>query len=174
MKLIKIKTSAVSILLRSSAFLLIWWILTDGAINSWWIGVPAVLLAVVASILLLPPVKFAWFEFLKFVPFFLSRSLQGGADVAWRAFHPSLPIDPALVEYPIRLPPGLPRVFMANTVNLLPGTLSVTLDRSFMKVHVLDSQQDFLAEIEAVEQHVARMFCLSLNAPMRGELNESI
>lgn len=174
MTLIKIKISAVSILLRSSVFVLIWWILTDGAVNSWWIGVPAVLLAVIASILLLPPEKFVWFEFLRFVPFFIRRSLLGGADVAWRAFHPSLPIDPDLVEYPIRLAPGLPRVLMANTVNLLPGTLSATLDRSIMKVHVLDSRQDVMAEIEAVEQQVARIFCLSLNAPLRGERDESI
>ena len=174
MTLIHIKISAVSILLRSSVFFLIWWMLTDGAVNSWWIGVPAILLAVIASILLLPPAKFVWFEFLRFVPFFLSRSLLGGADVAWRAFHPSLPIDPDLVKYPTRLAPGLPQVFMANTVNLLPGTLSATLDRSIMKVHVLDSRQDFMAELEAVEQQVARIFRLSLNTPMKGESNESI
>lgn len=147
---------------RGGLFSLIWWVLTDGAVSSWWIGVPAVLLAVATSAALLPPMPFVWYEFLRFVPFFLMRSLLGGADVAWRAFHPGLPIAPDLIEYPLRLPPGLPRVFMANTVSLLPGTLSAALDRSVLKVHVLDNRSSFMAELEAVEQRVARMFGTSL------------
>jgi len=91
------------------------------------------------------------------------RSLMGGADVAWQAFHPDLPIAPDLIEYPLRLPPGLPRVFMANTVTLLPGTLSAELDRSVLHVHVLDSRKNFVAELEVVEENVARVFGVSLN-----------
>jgi len=97
------------------------------------------------------------------------NSLIGGIDVAWRAFHPRLPIAPDLIEYPLRLPPGQSQVFMANTVNLLPGTLSAALDRNIMKVHVLDSQKDFLSELEAVEQNVARIFGLSLNISSQGK-----
>jgi len=82
--------------------------------------------------------------------------------VAWRAFHPGIPIAPDLLEYTMRLPPGLPRVFMANMVSLLPGTLSAELNRNVLKVHVLDSQQDFLTELEALERSVARMFGVSM------------
>ncbi|MFW2373703.1 MAG: Na+/H+ antiporter subunit E [Gammaproteobacteria bacterium] len=153
---------------RGGLFLLIWWALTDGATNSWWIGVPAVLLALMSSAMLLPPIDFVWYQFLRFVPFFLMYSLRGGIDVAWRAFHPRMPIYPDLVEYPIRLPPGLPRVFLANTVNLLPGTLSAALEQNIMKIHVLDSRQNFLAELESVEQSVARIFGIPLNTP-RGD-----
>jgi multicomponent Na+:H+ antiporter subunit E len=166
---VKVKTNGSFTLLRVVLFSLIWWLLTDGAAAAWWIGVPAVLFAVMASITLLPPVHLVWYEWLRFIPFFLMRSLIGGTDVAWRAFHPRLPIDPELIEYPLRLPPGLSRVFMSNTVNLLPGTLSAALDRSIMKVHVLDRQKDFLAELEAVEQNVARLFGISLNTHSRGE-----
>ena len=82
--------------------------------------------------------------------------------MAWRAFHPAKPIAPDLIDYLIRLPPGLPQVFMANTISLLPGTLSATLDRGVLKVHVLDSRSDFLSELETVEQRVARMFGIHL------------
>ncbi len=101
--------------------------------------------------------------------FFLLRSLFGGADVAWRAFHPGLPIAPDLIEYPLRLPPGLPQVLMANTVSLLPGTLSAELDQSVLKIHVLDNQRGVLAELEAVEQSVPRMFGTSLKLSGGGE-----
>jgi multisubunit Na+/H+ antiporter MnhE subunit len=67
-----------------------------------------------------------------------------------------------LFIYPLRLSPGLPQVFMANTASLLPGTLSAALDRSVLKVPVLDRRNDFLSELEAVEQSIDRIFGTSL------------
>ena len=154
---------------RGLLFSLVWWILTDGDVQSWWVGVPAVSFAVIASIALLPPVPLVWRELLKFTPFFLWRSLQGGADVAWRAFHPGMPIVPAVIDYPLRLPPGLPRVILANIVSLLPGTLSASLEGQVLKVHVLDSRGDFMAELMALEHHVARMCGASLATSHGGE-----
>jgi len=159
---VKVRISWSVIIVRASLFILIWWVLSHGAPLSWLIGIPAVIIAVIVSAVLLPAKPFVWHEFLLFVPFFLIRSLLGGADVAWRAFHPAMPIVPDLIEFSTKLPPGLPQVFMANTISLLPGTLSATLDRSVLKIHVLDSRSDFLAELEVVEQRVARVFGLSL------------
>ncbi len=151
-----------AILSRGILFLLIWWILTDGSVPSLWIGVPAVFLAVTASMKLIPPVPFDGFELFRFVPFFLLHSLLGGVDVARRAFQPDLPIAPELIEYPMRLPPGLPLVFMTNVISLLPGTLSVAIDRSVLKLHVLDGSKDYVTELKALEQGVARLFRVSL------------
>ena len=157
------KMSWPSIVARTSLFALIWWVLSDGATASWWIGAPAVLLAVIASVALVPPIPLVWSELLRFVPFFLQRSLLGGTDVAWRAFHPRLPIAPDLIEYPLQLPPGLPQVFMVNTVSLLPGTLSAALEHNVLKVHVLDRQKSIVTELKALEQIVTRMFDTSPN-----------
>ncbi len=143
---------------RALLFSLLWWALTDGTGGSWWIGAPAVAGAVIISVTLVPSLGLVWREVMGFVPFFLWHSLKGGVDVAWRAFHPRLPITPALVEYPLRLPPGLPRVILVNTVSLLPGTLSAELGGQVLKVHVLDSLGDFLAELEALEERVGCMF----------------
>ncbi|NOX27439.1 MAG: Na+/H+ antiporter subunit E [Gammaproteobacteria bacterium] len=157
------KTSWPSILVRASLFALIWSVLSGGATASWWIGIPAVLLAVIVSVALIPPTPLVWSEILRFAPFFLQRSLLGGTDVAWRAFHPRRPIAPDLIEYPLQLQPGLPQVFMVNTVSLLPGTLSAVLEHNVLKVHVLDRQKNVVAELKALEQIVARMFDTSLN-----------
>ena len=143
---------------RVLLFSLLWWALTDGTAGSWWIGAPAVAGAVIISVTLVPPLGLVWREVMGFVPFFLWHSLKGGVDVAWRAFHPRLPITPELIEYPLRLPPGLPRVILVNTVSLLPGTLSAELGGQVLKVHVLDSLGDFLTELEALEQRVGCMF----------------
>lgn len=142
---------------RTLVFALVWWILTEGNAQSWGIGIPAVLLAVITSMALLPPVPLVWRELPGFALFFFWRSLRGGADVAWRALHPSMPIAPAVIDHRLGLPPGLPRVLMVNIVSLLPGTLSAALEGSMLKVHVLDSRGDFLTEITSVENRVARL-----------------
>ena len=135
-----------------------WWVLTDGSASSWQVGVPAVLIATTASLAFIPPSSLIWLEFIRFLPFFFSRSLLGGLDVAWRALHPRMPIAPDLVEYELQLPPGLAQVFMSNTVTLLPGTLSASIDQDVLTVHVLKQRVGLREEIEAVEQRVARVF----------------
>jgi len=153
--------------IRAVLFALMWWMLTDGATDSWLVGAPVILFATMVSLLLLPPLLWSLTGTVRFVPFFLWRSLYGGVDVAKRALHPRLPISPGLFNHPWRLPPGLPRVFMANTVSLLPGTLSLELGAHCLRVHVLDDRKDFLSELEKVEQKVAAMFGISL-PPSRG------
>lgn len=152
---------------RALVLSLVWWVLAEGSAQSWGIGIPAIVLAVIASVALLPPVPLVWRELPGFTPFFLWRSLCGGADVAWRAFHPGMPIAPAVIDYPLRLPAGLPQVLMVSIVSLLPGTLSAELDGRVLRVHVLDSRGDFLSELRVVEHRVAKM-CGMVLATSRG------
>lgn len=163
---LKIHNNPMSITVRTLFFTLLWLILSGGSPSSWVIGAPAILLAVIASTVLVPPVSLAWYEIPAFISFFLIRSLAGGVDVAWRALHPRMPIAPDLITYPLRIPPGLPQVFMANTVSLLPGTLSVELttemNRGSLTVHVLDRNKSVTAELESVELRVARLFGMHL------------
>lgn len=152
------------LVVRSALFGVLWWALTEGRPDSWSIGIPAVLLAATSSIALLPASRVAWLELLRFVPFFLLRSVLGGIDVARRTLRPKMRIAPALIDYPLRLPPGLPQVVMLNTVTLLPGTLSVDLQEGLARFHVLDESMNYVTEIEAVERHVARLFRIALSA----------
>jgi multicomponent Na+:H+ antiporter subunit E len=152
-----------SVFLRILIFLLIWWVITDGALASWWIGLPAVLLAVIISVILVPTTTINWYELFKFIPYFIIRSFVGGVDVAMRALHPKLPIVPALIEYPLRLPIGLPQVFFINTVSLLPGTLIADSHGDTLEVHILDETSGFIDEIRSVEQSIAKIFVVTLN-----------
>jgi len=153
-----VKTQWFYIVWRAGLFLLLWWTLTDGDTSSWWFGIPVILLATTVSITMIPPIMLVWSEILRFIPFFLLHSLLGGIDVARRVFQPKMTIAPDLFKYPMRLAPGLPQVLMANTVGLLPGTLSTGIEHNVLTVHALDKSADVLAELEAVERSVARMF----------------
>lgn len=154
---------------RALLFALIWWVLSGGVMSSWWIGVPAVLLALSISMALVAPLPLKGWALLGFVPFFLIRSLLGGVDVAWRAFHPRMPIDPDSIEYRLRLPAGLAQVFMVNAVNLLPGTLSADLNHNVLQVHVLTRSRFVEIELATLESHVARLFGLSLDTAGGGQ-----
>jgi multicomponent Na+:H+ antiporter subunit E len=153
---------------RALLFSIMWWALTDGAAGSWWIGVPAVTCAVIVSVALIPPSGIVWREVMGLVPFFLWHSLKGG-DVARRAFHPRMYIAPELIEYPLRLPPGLSPVTMINITSLLTGTLSAEIEGQILKVHALDSRGDFLTRLEMLEQRVGRIWGTPLMTSPGGE-----
>lgn len=151
---------ALRLTLRVAVFALLWWALTGGAPNSWAVGVPLVLIAVAASLGLSPAggAPLSVVGTLRFLPFFLWHSLKGGVDVAIRAFRPSLPLHPVLIEYRLRLPTGPGPVFMANIASLLPGSLTAGLDGDRLLVHVLDRSGDFRRELVALERRVADLF----------------
>ncbi len=156
-----------SLLLRGLFLAFIWWSLSGGVAASWWFGVPAIALALFVSTLLLPPQRLVWHALFRFIPFFLMRSLLGGVDVAWRAFHPQRPIAPALISYRLRLPAGLSRVVMLNCVTLLPGTLSAAVDENILQVHLLSGRESCLAELRQLEVRVAHIFDASLRSGIR-------
>ena len=152
--------------LRAAAFAGLWWALTGGGPGSWVVGAPAIAVAAVAAERLsggrrwrVSPSGAA-----RFVPFFLWRTLLGSLDVAWRAFHPALPIAPALIAYPLRLPAGGPsRVFFAQVVNLLPGTLSAELGEGDMTVHLLAGDSpDAVDGLRRLEARTAALFAIPI------------
>ena len=157
--------------MRAMLFVLIWWILTDGVMASWLVGVPVVLLSTIASMVLLPPFSWSIIGIIRIVPFFLWHSLCAGVDVARRALHPGLPISPAMYHYRWRLPKG--QIFMANMVSLLPGTLSAELDNEYLCVHVLDHTGSFASDLSIIEEYVARLFALDLTTD-RGKKYETL
>jgi hypothetical protein len=61
-------------------------------------------------------------------------------------------------------PAGAGRVVLANALNLLPGTLSVSLEGEHLRLNVLDTRRPIVAEVRAAERHVARMLGLQLAA----------
>lgn len=145
---------------RLLLFSFIWAVLTEGERSSWGIGLVTVVLATGAALALPSTSPWRWRlgGALRFLPYFLFHSLRGSIDVSRRALHPRLPLDPAFVPYRVRLPAGGARIFLANTVNLLPGTLSVGLDGDLLTVHMLDGQSSHRRELAELEERVADLF----------------
>jgi multicomponent Na+:H+ antiporter subunit E len=152
-------------------FLLLWWVLTGGRNDAWLFGAccaaAAALLPLLVEGPMGKPITTALLPTLLrlplLVPLFLWESLKGGVDVSLRALKPRMPLAPALFDYPLRLPPGPAPVLLASLVSLMPGTLAV-IDGSRLRVHVLDATRSHDAEVARLEQRVARVFGVALDA----------
>ncbi len=154
---------ASSLIVRIGFFALLWWIFTEGAPDSWRMGVILVLIAASLSTRMTPPQSFSLRGLFQFVPFFIHYSLKGGIDVAWRALRPNMAISPALVTYRLRLPNGAPQIFMTSVISLLPGTLAADLEESTLKVHVLDGSKAYQDELALLEQKIALLYNVPLH-----------
>lgn len=140
-----------------------WWVISEGQPEAFWAGVIAVPAAVALSVALVPtdPYRIRPLGLLLFTGYFLVRSLVAGFDVARRILHPALQIDPAVEYVPLRLEAGAPRWLLANTLSLLPGTLSVAFEGDTLVLHCLSRSGDREGEVRAVEARVARVFGLA-------------
>ncbi|TVQ29367.1 MAG: cation:proton antiporter [Geminicoccaceae bacterium] len=148
----------VGLPLRLLSYAAIWWVITGGD-GGWLWGLPAVLIA--ATFNPFPTTRrWRWRPrgALLFLPVFTWLSLRSAADVAWRALHPSRPVNPALLEFTWRLEGEQGRVFFANLINLMPGTLCVRFTEAGMTVHVLGDPADRMVGLERLEAVVAGLF----------------
>ncbi len=157
---------AVSFSLLLSAFKraallgLAWLVLTGGNIGA----LPYILITVPAatalSLVLLPPGPRALrlLRLFALFPGFLMRSVMGGVDVAWRAFHPRLPVKPGWVHLESRMQDGPARALYGAETSLLPGTLSAGCEARGVKIHCLEVTDRTLERLMTDERRLARAF----------------
>ena len=151
--------SFVRRLLPLAAF---WYLLTDGDTMAWLMGGPVI--GVLAAWRFDPAGtsegKLRYRRLLQFVPYFVARSLLGSCDVAWRAIHVRLPITPVVRGYTFQLPEGSPaRIFFANCLNLLPGTLTACWQgQNELQVHLLTDSPQAVSQLRRLERQVAHLF----------------
>lgn len=152
------------VLWRIALFIAAWWILAQGKADSLGIGLISIISALIVSLILLPPglFRFSFAGLFIFLIYFLSRSLKSGIQVALMAVRLDPDLHPNIQIIPLRLPEGLGRVILVNTLNLQPGTLSVNLTASSLYLHVLDERQPIEAQVRNIEKLIAHMLCMEL------------
>jgi multicomponent Na+:H+ antiporter subunit E len=133
-----------SALVRAPGFFAFWLILTGFDVADLAVGVLASMLATWASLKLLSPVQWRFRPIMltKFVLRFLLQSITAGIDVAWRALHPRMPLQPGFVTCRTRIPQGPTLSAFCTVSSLLPGTLPSGPDAGGgLAIHCLDVTQ---------------------------------
>ncbi|TVS14661.1 MAG: cation transporter [Gammaproteobacteria bacterium] len=141
----------------------IWLALTG--VDALILGAITVIVGGTAGAWAVPGMPYPWrpLRLFRFAGFFLWSSISGGFDVAWRALHPRLAIDPRWMRYRLELPAGQPRTLMVSIMSLLPGTLSADLESdNVLLVHALmGSDPDAVrANVAQLEREIAWFFSL--------------
>jgi len=161
-----------ALLIRILLFALLWVVLSGGQAESWLLGLPAVLIATWVSVQerRFPTVRLSFWSSVRFMGFFLKASFISGFDVVRRALHPKMRLRPDLIDYRLSLATEAARIFMADAISLLPGTLSAELAGGRLTIHVLDRNMPVHEELEALEERVAAMLeaGVSRRAPLEG------
>lgn len=78
--------------------------------------------------LLKHPLRY-WYFFFYYLPVFFWECVKANLDVAYRVLHPMLPINPGIVKVKTKLKTDTALTFLANSITLTPGTMSVDIDR---------------------------------------------
>lgn len=82
--------------------------------------------------------RYLWF--LYFIPVFVWECIKANIDVAYRVAHPDLPINPGIVKVKTVLKSDTALTFLANSITLTPGTMTVDIDpeNGFLYIHWID------------------------------------
>ncbi len=119
------------------------WMLLFWQIDPWVIGVGVFFALIVGTLLgdiypaglhkILNPRR--WVFFLIYLPYFFYYCIRANLGVALRVIHPDLPIRPGIVKVQTTLTNDMAKTFLANSITLTPGTLTVDIDGQDLYVH---------------------------------------
>ena len=70
-------------------------------------------------------------------PWLFYKVVMANLDVAYRVWHPRLPISPRIVNLPYSTRTDIGVVIYANSITLTPGTVTVAVNKEELLVHAL-------------------------------------
>ncbi len=98
-----------------------------------------------------------------YIPYFFWYCILANFDVAYRVLHPKMPIKPGIVKVKTNLKSDAGRTFLANSITLTPGTLSVDItDEGYLYVHwinvktidIEEASKEIVAKFEYFLKHI--------------------
>jgi len=104
---------------------------------------------------LIHPLRYFWL--LVYIPVFVWECFKANLDVVYRVIHPNLPISPGIVKVKTKLKSETGITFLANSITLTPGTLSVDLDEKngYLYIHWIHV---FNKDVEGATKNIVRRF----------------
>jgi len=92
---------------------------------------------------------------LVYIPIFFWEMLKANFDVAYRVVHPRMPIRPGIVVIKTGLKTDVGKLFLANSITLTPGTLTMDVSGDCLFVHWINVKD---RDIEKATELIAGRF----------------
>ena len=98
-----------------------------------------------------------WYFVAHYIPRFLWECLKANIDVAYRVLHPGIPINPGIVKVKTNLKSDTGITFLANSITLTPGTMSVDVDadNGYLYIHWINVKD---MDIEKATRDIVEKF----------------
>ncbi len=77
-------------------------------------------------------------SFIAYIPIFVIEMVKANIDVARRVINPNLPINPGIVKINTDLSSDYAKLFLANSITLTPGTLTMDVKDDSLYIHWID------------------------------------
>lgn len=77
-------------------------------------------------------------SFITYIPIFIIEMVKANIDVARRVINPNLPINPGIVKINTNLKSDYAKLFLANSITLTPGTLTLDVKNENLYIHWID------------------------------------
>lgn len=107
--------------------------------------------------------RYLWFFY--YIPVFFWECFKANIDVAYRVGHPDMPIHPGIVKAKTSLKSETGLTFLANSITLTPGTLSVDIDKEggYIYIHWIEVKSKDVEKatkmiVEKFERVLRRIF----------------
>ena len=95
--------------------------------------------------------------FVLYIGVLAKEIFKANLDVAWRVLHPELPVNPGIVKIRTSIKSETGLAFLANSITLTPGTLSVDVDprEGIIYIHWIDVKT---RDVEEASRIIASRF----------------
>jgi len=103
------------------------------------------------------------FWFIIYFPLFVWYCIRANLDVAYRVIHPKMPLRPGIVKIKTSLKKDISKTFLANSITLTPGTMTVDIDGEYLYIHwiwIVDERTEEATKLIAgkFEKYIRRIF----------------
>jgi multicomponent Na+:H+ antiporter subunit E len=96
-----------------------------------------------------------------YVPVFFWEMLKANFDVAYRVIHPRMPIRPGIVAIKTELKSDIGKLFLANSITLTPGTLTLEIQGEYLFIHWINVKDE---DVERASEIIGGRFEKHLKA----------
>ena len=96
-----------------------------------------------------------------YLPLFFWEMIKANFDVAYRVIHPRMPIRPGIVAIKTELKTDIGKLYLANSITLTPGTLTVDVRGEHLFIHWINVKDE---DVERASQLIGGRFEKHLQA----------
>lgn len=102
----------------------------------------------------LPPLGLKRFAFFLVYVVVLAREIvKANIDVAYRAIHPEVPINPGIVIIRTDLEQDIAKMILANSITLTPGTFTLDIVGDRLLIHWINVESESVKEATRIIGH---------------------